>query len=184
MRVPNLYFDFQTSASSCVLLTEVPSASSLTSFPGTLIYSDSDLLDGRVPQQCPSTWTRIGNVCYTTDTASTSSALWEEDSSYCSSAYGPAATLPTFETEEQWGYFVSNISVRVWFNIRYIDGAFQMLGGSKSTFWSSKWEDGQPGSADGFAFFNARSGAMRAVPLDVSPMPRPEVVCMMYAGEP
>ena len=177
----------QVSSESCLLLSQIPTADQLAPTSGTRIYADVLSLpagDERMPQECPSSWTLIGNACYTADRSQSSSALWQEDSDYCSDTYGPAATLPTFETEDQFKFFADHVSSRAWLNIRFIDGSFKVLGGSTSTFWETKWALGEPdASDDGFVYYYEMKNDLSAVPLHVSPMPRMEVVCMLYAGE-
>ena len=177
----------QVSSESCLLLSEIPSTGQLTPTSGTRIFVDVLSLpagDERMPQECPSSWTRIGNACYTADRSQSSSALWQEDSDYCTDTYGPAATLATFETEDQFKFFADHVYSRAWLNIRFVDGSFKMLGGSTSTFWKTKWKSGEPDASDnGFVYYYERGNDLSAVPIGVSAMPRREVVCMLYAGE-
>ncbi|KAF0311509.1 hypothetical protein FJT64_017694 [Amphibalanus amphitrite] len=132
---------------------------------------------------CPSDWTVIGTACYFIASPGNSESLWQDDSDYCAAQFGTRATLPAFETSSQYSFFVNKISGRVWMNIRYVNGQFSMFGGSSSTYWQNKWDMYEPGSADnGFVFFYGAYDTLWAVPIDPGPMPRTQVVCMIYMG--
>ena len=134
---------------------------------------------------CPSGWTIVDTACYYVATPGDTAALWTADSNYCATTFSTPtpATLAAFETEAQYTFIRSIGTLRLWLNIRYVDGAFRMYGGPTGTLWQQKWDPYEPGLGDnGYVFYYDLPQKIWAVVINAEPMPRTKVLCMRYIG--
>ena len=160
---------FQHSDHSCLLLSEAPGQNQLTADAGTRIFV----------RRCLIECTKVGNACYFLSTFNWASVTWHEDSEYCRSQCGPAGTLSTFYTEEQYNFLINSISYSFWLNIGYKDGSYKALDGSTST-WTQKWRAGEPQEHDaGFVFYYFNFKRLNAATTTDFKFQRKDVVCMV-----
>ena len=134
-------------------------------------------------QPCPSGWTRVNNCCYfaATPEVGNTQGTWTADNDFCQTNYGQYASVPTFETLEQFSWLVQNVGGAGWLNIRAVGGQFQMLGGSPSTFWKEKWQDGvEPAAADGLSVYLGSNSAISAASAALA---RSKILCAVYVGD-
>ena len=70
-------------------------------------------------------------------------------------------------------------------NIGYVDGKFEMLGDSTSTFWTQKWHPSEPAAGNkGYVIFDGETDSLVAAPAVGTKLHRARMGCIIYAGEP
>ena len=173
----------ETTTAATGTTTEAATTTMETTISETVTTTTAAATTTTTASPCPSDWVVIGTACYFISTPGTSEALWQADSDFCAAQFGASATLPAFETEAQYAFLIDNVSGLVWTNIRYVTDQFQMFGGSSSDFWKTKWHSTEPATTDnGFVFFYGVYDTLWGAPVNAGPMPRTQVVCMIYTG--
>ena len=137
---------YQYSDAGCLLLAAAPTDAELTPAAGVRLLTNTPATPA--PASCPADWQLVGNVCYhIVNHGSMSTALWSEDSAACE-GLDAAATLATFETEEEYN-FLSDMGEYMMLNMKMAeDGQMEMVGRADSSVWTTKWKTGEPDPDD------------------------------------